>query len=155
MAIYIRECITCGTAFKGGPRAWYCPDCREERKKAQKREQNLRQKNHLTRPIGSTDTCKNCGKQYTVSNGKQMYCEECGPMIVKKNQAEQKLKEYHENKDIINPVRNERRRCPPRRCAVCGKDFAARGMKKYCSKECAEVIHKALQPAYDARRKNK
>ena len=30
-----RICRTCGTSFLGGPRAFYCPECREERKKEQ------------------------------------------------------------------------------------------------------------------------
>ena len=44
MAIYIRECIQCGAAFKGGPRAWYCPECREERQRAQQREEKKKVK---------------------------------------------------------------------------------------------------------------
>ena len=27
-----RVCRQCGATFLGGPRAWYCPDCRAERR---------------------------------------------------------------------------------------------------------------------------
>lgn len=33
-----RICQGCGKTFLGGPRAWYCEDCREERKKKQLKE---------------------------------------------------------------------------------------------------------------------
>lgn len=33
MAIYDRTCIRCSRSFQGGPRAWYCPDCRKERQR--------------------------------------------------------------------------------------------------------------------------
>lgn len=28
-----RTCRQCGTTFEGGPRAWYCPACRELRRR--------------------------------------------------------------------------------------------------------------------------
>ena len=30
-----RTCRQCGRTFWGGPRAWYCPECRKERQAAQ------------------------------------------------------------------------------------------------------------------------
>ena len=83
MAIYIRECIQCGAAFKGGPRAWYCPECRAERIKQADREAKKRKSEGKVRKIGSTDFCKRCGKPYTVNSGKQMYCPECSEEAVK------------------------------------------------------------------------
>lgn len=41
MAIYDnRICKECGIKFSGGPRAWYCPNCRKERQKKQAENQN-------------------------------------------------------------------------------------------------------------------
>lgn len=152
MSILIRECQECGQIFKGGPRSWYCPECREIRAKKSAKAYRERKANGKSRSIGSTDFCKNCGKTYTVNSGLQVYCEECGSRIAKENQAKHKLAEYHMNKDIINPIRNERRRVPPRRCAFCGNDFAAQGQKKYCSAECRKQAYVLINKVYEKRR---
>lgn len=74
MAIYDdRICRTCGAQFSGGPRAWYCPDCRRERARIQKQRYN-REEMHRQLDL------------------------------------KQSLEYYRENKDQINPSRNERRR---------------------------------------------
>lgn len=151
MAIYIRECIQCGAAFKGGPRAWYCPECRAERIKQADREAKKRKSEGKVRKIGSTDFCKRCGKPYTVNSGKQMYCPECSEEAVKEIDRQQALEYYYENKEVINNARNIKRRVPARRCAICGKDFEAKGPKKYCSPECAKKAHKAMEPIYAKR----
>lgn len=156
MAYYIRECKICGAAFKGGPRAWFCPECSATRKKEQKKIYNQRAKNHTTRQIGSFDVCENCGKKYVVASGNQKYCEKCAPDMIKEIDREQSLAYYYKNKEEINPRRNQRRRVPERRCAVCGKDFKAIGPKKYCSKECADAIMKPMiKNVYEKRRQLK
>ena len=38
-----RTCRTCGTTFKGDPRAWYCPTCRAERERASRRKRIAQQ----------------------------------------------------------------------------------------------------------------
>ena len=58
-----RVCRTCGSTFPGGPRAWYCPDCRAERTKKTNRAYKARAKAGNTRKIGSTDICQICGKE--------------------------------------------------------------------------------------------
>ncbi len=72
----LRTCICreCGTEFEGGPRAWYCPECRLERKR-----ESLRcfRKNGPARPLGTTDICVRCGKQYIVTGWRQKYCPDC------------------------------------------------------------------------------
>ena len=124
MAIYDRVCRTCGRSFKGGPRAWYCPDCREERRK----ERNAKyRKGKPKRPLGSKDICQNCGNEYTVESGLQKYCPDCQPEMHKKVDNEQGIayykaivskdkksrndkrrKKYTENKDDINAKRREK-----------------------------------------------
>ena len=66
-----RICRQCGMSFYGGPRAWYCPSCRTER--ARERNRNFVA---AARPIGSTDKCAVCGKEYIVKAGRQKYCPE-------------------------------------------------------------------------------
>ena len=104
-----RQCKTCGITFKGGPRAWYCPSCREERRKEQSRRGKQKERDGLTRKIGSVDKCEICGNDYIVAGGLQRMCEVCKPEQYAKIDAEMSLKYYHENKENINPARYERR----------------------------------------------
>ena len=107
MAMYDRVCRSCGISFKGGPRAWYCPNCRAERKK----EQSQRCKREgPRRPLGSKDVCKNCGKEYTVECGLQMYCPDCQPEMHRKLDTEQGKAYYQEvvSKDL--KLRSEKRK---------------------------------------------
>ena len=64
----------CSKEFLGGPRAFYCPDCRKIRtKEAQKR---FRQGKTAKRKLGSVDKCELCGNEYIVTAGRQKYCSE-------------------------------------------------------------------------------
>lgn len=72
-----RTCKECGVTFKGGPRAWYCPQCRAERQAQQNREYQERKKRGSTRKIGQKYPCEICGKMYILSSGLQRYCTEC------------------------------------------------------------------------------
>lgn len=108
MAIYDnRICRTCGAQFSGGPRAWYCPDCRRERARIQKQRYN---RGEFARHIGQIDLCENCGKEYTVESGTQKYCPDCREEMHRQLDVKQSLEYYRENKEQINPARNERRR---------------------------------------------
>lgn len=154
MGVYIRDCQMCGAAFKGGPRAWYCPDCRQARKIMQKREQNAKQAAGTTRKLGSTDHCENCGKPYTVNSGLQKYCPNCKDEMHKKIQREQSLEYYYENKEEINERRNIKRKHPGKRCIICGKDFYSPTVTIYCSEECKkDGIKSSHRLIYDKRRK--
>lgn len=97
--IRFRVCRECGQTFPGGPRAWYCPECRAKRKKEQK---HRYQTAGPVRPIGSTDTCVVCGKPYTVDSGRQKYCPDCAEAAVKAVVRPRKRK-Y--NRVVWNPRR--------------------------------------------------
>ena len=78
MAVVVkpRTCRECGAVFDGGPRAWYCPACRL----ARQREADARRRakgRKADRPLGSTDKCTVCGKEYVVKSSRQKYCPEC------------------------------------------------------------------------------
>lgn len=98
-----RVCRECGQTFQGGPRAWYCPECRAERKKEQK---HRYQTAGAVRPIGSTDVCARCGQEYTVSNGLQKYCPDCADEAIRAVVAAHK-REY--NRTVEMPRRRIRR----------------------------------------------
>lgn len=107
MAIYDRFCRTCSMSFKGGPRAWYCPDCRKERLKERKAKYN---RGEFKRHLGEKDICKNCGKEYIVESGMQKYCPDCQAEMHKKIDCEQGTAYYHNviSKDL--KLRSEKRR---------------------------------------------
>ena len=89
MAIYDnRVCKECSQTFSGGPRAWYCPECRVERQRRQVRYPSKR-------PIGSKDICQNCGKKYIVNSGLQKYCPDCQPIMHKELDNRQGKSYYH------------------------------------------------------------
>lgn len=137
--LYNRVCRSCGVAFKGGPRAWYCPDCRAERKRQQMNEYHERKRSGNVREIGSTSICESCGSPYVVVGSLQRYCRECSEKIIAENDRKQGLEYYHNNKDWINPARNESRRITEKFCERCGKPILVNGPSKYCN-ECRKIV---------------
>ena len=153
-----RKCRLCGKEFNGGPRAWYCPECREQRRIERDREwkRNKRAGIPANRPIGSIDVCKACGKEYVVTSGKQKYCHGCAHEAVKEVDKQQALEYYDSNKDEINLARYEKRRIKNRICVVCGKEFESDGtVRNTCSEECRKKKMQKYHKEYDAKRQNK
>lgn len=72
----IKDCIckACGGTFRGGPRAWYCPDCSARHQYLNCQAYKQRKKQGSVRTLGSKDICIVCGAEYTVNGGKQKYC---------------------------------------------------------------------------------
>ena len=132
-------CRQCRISFAGGPRAWYCPSCRSERRAQQNRDFKRRKRAGDYRPMGSTDKCIICSGDYTVNAGQQKYCAKCAPDAVRAIDRRQGLDYYRANKDSINPVRNLRRRKGPRKCPVCRITFGTSGRKICCGKECRRI----------------
>lgn len=131
-----RTCRQCGNQFKGGPRAFYCHSCRIERRREQCRDFRRRERKGDIRPLGSIDKCERCRKDYVVVSGLQRFCPVCQPVHAQEYDRETSLDFYHDNKDRINPVRYERRRKGPKKCAWCGKEFIANTCTNTCSPEC-------------------
>lgn len=149
MAIYEnRVCKQCGRTFSGGPRAWFCPDCRYERNKEKNR---IHHQNGPMRKIGSIDYCVNCGKTYTVTSGLQKYCANCAPLCVAEVDRRQGLDYYYQNKGDINPKRCIKRRKSKNeiKCKICGKVFVGYKHQKFCSDECREINRKAYNREYE------
>lgn len=145
-----RICRTCGRSFKGGPRAFYCPDCRLERKREVDRK--FKQQG-AKRPLGSKDICERCGKPYTVTSGLQRYCPNCQRPHALEHDRQTGIKYYHDNSDHINPSRNAKRHIGLKRCVICGKEFDAhRTRRNTCSDACADIQRKQWQQAADKKR---
>src|SRR5690606_15237063 len=110
----------CESVFAGGPRAYFCPECRAERAKKTNAEYRRRKREGKVRSIGSTDKCERCGNEYIVEGGLQRFCPDCQPIHAMEYDRITAIEFYHDNKDRINPVRNERRRIDPVRiCVIC------------------------------------
>lgn len=152
MALLSRRCIECGRTFLGGPRAWYCPECRKERQAAQQQAYQARKRRGEHRPLGSEDICTVCGKPYKVTNPNQRYCPRCAPEAIAEVDREQGLDYYKAKRDEINPVRNAKRRHMVRICAGCGRKFTGYGKTKYCSDACRAEARRMSQLKADAKR---
>lgn len=136
--IYPRICKQCNSPFNGGPRAWYCPNCRRGRERERARRY---WKEGYKRPLGSIDKCKNCGGEYVVKGGLQRYCDKCAPIMIKQHDRIQALDYYNANRDAINKVRKIKRR-DIRKCPICGVDYWARGGAIACSPEHKKEVIK-------------
>lgn len=66
MSLLDRVCRECDRHFQGGPRAYYCPDCRVERQREQSRRSKARQRQGLTRQIGSEVFANDVQKAQTI-----------------------------------------------------------------------------------------
>lgn len=75
-----RTCRECGCTFQGGPRAWYCPSCRAERRQRQNREMKKRIKTRDYIPLGSIINCVGCGKIIIKTSGRLQRCPECAAL---------------------------------------------------------------------------
>lgn len=78
-----RVCKECGRTFNGGPRAWYCPECREIRKKEQNRAFKDRKKKGQVVPLGSVIKCVNCGAEFVKEGGLHQRCKRCAQIHLK------------------------------------------------------------------------
>ena len=149
MSIYNnRVCRACGITFSGGPRAWYCPSCRAERKRERER---LHKQRGTNRPLGSTDYCKACGKPYIVNGGLQKYCPKCAPEQHAEFDRKQSLELYEKNKELINSKRYAERAIDLSEltCAICGKKFSGYKNQKVCSEKCRKEYIKMRAREYE------
>ena len=148
-----RICRNCGTEFIGGPRAWYCPECRSKRKKEQVKHYR---KHGFNRHLGDVDICQKCGKEYIITGGLQKYCPDCKDAAIAEIDSQQGSAYYSAHKDSINPIRYESRKVKTKICYVCGKSFDPKGRPvKTCSEECAKRLSRWVQRRADEKRNNK
>lgn len=146
-----RICRQCGSSFMGGPRAWYCQDCRAERRLMQAAER--RKKPGPDRPIGSVDQCAVCGQDYIVMSGNQKYCKDCADDAVKAKDRQASLEYYRDNRADVSDKKRARREAREKVCVVCGETFNPHGKpEKMCSPECREKRRKQWQRDAEAKR---
>ena len=136
-----RICKTCGTSFMGYPHSFYCPICKAERKKQQKRQYNTQPS---ARPLGSTDICELCGKEYTVKSGLQKYCPDCAESAINNKIRARKRKYAADNKELFD-ARKEKTRGKGYVCVICGKVFEKESNTVTCSPECEAELRRITQ----------
>ena len=108
MAVVVKDrvCRQCGAVFQGGPRALYCPACREERR----HDADRRHKSKGTmRPLGSTDSCAVCGKPYIVNSARQKYCPDCAYEAVRAVDRPASRAWNQAHKETYYPAKNAKR----------------------------------------------
>ena len=142
-----RVCQQCGKAFPGGPRAWYCPDCREIRRKESAAR---RSKEGTIRPLGSIDTCEICGGEYVVNSARQRYCKNCAAEAVRQNVNPRKAEYAKENMERLKEQQKELRK-DRNVCVICGAVFHASTATVTCSDKCAAELRKLRQREVDYR----
>ena len=156
-----RTCRECGVVFDGGPRAWYCPKCREMRKELQKARYNERRKRGLSLSLGeSVGRCEVCGREFVYASARQRYCSECAKEAWKASDRRQGLVWYHandteerrkakgqrqkerrkgrkgkQNSDLLEAWKSLTKKWAVKDCIVCGKEISNR-RRHYCSEKC-------------------
>lgn len=135
-----RTCRRCGGIFIGGPRAWYCPACREIKKKEYKTRSLARQKMGIAVKIGiSRRKCEVCGAEYIVQSPNQKYCKRCAPEAYKAVDAAQSRQYCRENRPKINDRKRKNYKRKDRHCIICGAPIY-NDNKKLCSDECRKKM---------------
>lgn len=146
-----RTCHQCGAVFDGGPRAWYCPACRDERRRAQSREWKKRK---TVRKLGSIDHCVRCGAEYIVEGGLQKYCKACAAEAVSEVTRPKKRAYNQAHKDTLYPHKAAMRSYN-KVCVVCGKIFDDGTPTVTCSEACAREQRRRNQARNDRKRVKK
>lgn len=145
-----RVCRQCGASFPGGPRAWYCPACRRERKLAADREEK---RHGSARKIGSTDLCVQCGSEYIVTSGRQMYCPACKDSATAA--AIRPIKREYAKTYAAKRAEIRQSAKHHKICVVCGELIAIDSPTVTCSDDCAKELRRCWQHNGDKRRKRK
>lgn len=142
-----RVCRECGQSFDGGPRAWYCPECRAIRAKICAAKYRA---NGPVRALGSTDYCAICGKEYVVAGGLQKYCPDCAPEAIRAADREAS-KKWNVDNDYCNK-RTHADRYGIKVCVICGREIPRSSSRVTCSQECSRQKSKIDQAEADLQR---
>ena len=139
-----RICRRCGKKFMGGPRAWYCLECKSGRCKEQKLRYTQNKRAGKSIVIGKTiRKCERCGAEFIMMAARQRYCSKCRDEAVKSSDRQQGLEYYKQNRDLINLKRNKTRKMQRKKdvfCIVCGKLLTDRiGGRNTCVGKCGKI----------------
>lgn len=100
-------CRECGAPFAGGPRAWYCPSCREERKKKALAAHRARKKAGSAVRVGDIMQCELCHQNIIRSGPLQRFCPECAAIHLKEVDNAQSLEWKKNNLEKMREIKRE------------------------------------------------
>jgi hypothetical protein len=120
----------------GYPKSKRCPTCQAA---ANRVSAAAHKRNGPARPLGSTDICQNCGKEYTVESGRQRYCKDCAAEAVGENVRSHK-RDYMATYEPEHSDEKESNRSYNKVCLICGKIFDDSLPSVTCSPECAKKL---------------
>ena len=143
-----RTCRQCGREFLGGPRAWYCPECRQERRRQQAKK--FKAKRQADRSLGSIDRCVVCGKEYTVNSARQKYCPVCAydafravDRVQGRGNLKRSIDKYgpeYAKQVKAKKLAARRQAKRPKVCKICGREFIPDVSRRfYCSDLCRKM----------------
>ena len=135
-----RVCRLCGRTFMGDPHAWYCSDCRAERKRKRDR-------------VIGREKCVDCGAPLEPGHSpNQMLCKLCAGLHRQYGQYCSNSKQAG-RLEILSFDEWKAEQAGKAQCPMCGRLFAPRTKRqKYCSKECSKkaATARVLQAYHDS-----
>lgn len=153
MSVVVKDriCRQCGRSFPGGPRAWYCPECRYVRR-LESAARFRAKGNKADRPLGSLDKCVVCGKEYIVNSSRQKYCHDCAYEAVREVDKPESRRWNSEHKETYYPAKNAKRKVQ-RYCIICGAPITSKTCTVTCDNpDCKLERKRQRQRAADAKR---
>lgn len=142
-----RKCADCGKDVIGGPTVKYCASCRVLRQRAANAR---RRRDGAVRKLGSVDRCAECGREYVVKAGRQLFCADCAAAVTARKAAARKAERYYAGEIVRAP------RKPHYRCVVCGSVIPPERLPKYtCSAGCETSWTRSRQRKADAKRRRR
>lgn len=89
-------------------------------------------------PVGSTDLCINCGGEYIVASGRQMYCSHCAAQAVNQTVKKHKRQYAADHKDKM--AKYKAAMTSDRHvCIICGEVFDSDLPVVTCSTACDKI----------------
>ena len=149
MAVVVKDraCRQCGATFLGGPRAWYCPSCRLERR----READRKYKAHgTTRPSERKSVVEGKREAHGGRRTRKKYSPVCAPDAVRAvDQAQSRAwNEQNATPEYRRALRDKA--AISRKCVICGTEFRPKTPSITCSPECSQELKKRRAREYEA-----
>lgn len=139
-------CRKCGSSWitKTGKDCSSCPHCcKQQRCKARKQ-------GRWQESSDCEKMCAACGKPFASTHNKQKYCSTKCQQVKRKQWLAKWLPEYEKQyKQGIKRGTQSKAKKMALMCQLCGKSFARKGPKKYCSRACFGDARKCGLQSWD------
>lgn len=140
--------FTCPDCGKVVTRPTKCTRCEECQDAANRLHNAIYRRSGARRPLGSTDKCARCGKEYIVFGGKQKYCPACKESATAEAIREQRRASMEEkrNNAVTGNIIRERKRVVPKEkiCKYCKRHFLSSEMENIVQKNAALLLKRSI-----------